>query len=45
MTIIPQQNIKEKHILSVIDKFFKDFKIGALLKQSNFCKEGGVCLL
>lgn len=46
MPIVPQQNTNEKQILSVIDKFFKDFKIGALLKQSNFCKEGGIpCLL
>jgi hypothetical protein len=43
--ILPQQNTNEKQILSVIDKFFKDFKTGVLLKQSNFCKEGGVpCL-
>lgn len=46
MPILPQQNANEKQILSVIDKFFKDFKIGILLKQSNFCKENGVpCLL
>jgi hypothetical protein len=45
MPIVPQQNTNEKQILSAIDKFFKDFKIGALLKQSNFCKEGGIpCL-
>lgn len=36
----------EKQMNSIIDKFFKDFRVGALLKQSNFCKESGVpCLL
>jgi len=45
MTIVPQQNTNEKQIISVINKFFKDFRIGALLKQSNFFKESGVpCL-
>jgi hypothetical protein len=31
-SIVPQQNTNEKQILSVIDKFYKDFRIGTLLK-------------
>jgi len=40
--IVSQKDKNEKQILSTIDKFFKDFKdfkIGSLLKQSNFYKD------
>lgn len=45
MPIVPHQNTEEKQIFSTVERFFKDFKVGALLKQSNFCKESGVSCL
>jgi len=45
MTIVPHQSADEKQIFSAVDRFFKDFRIGALLKQSNFCKESGFSCL
>ena len=46
MPILSQNEANDKQILSIIDKFFKDCRIGALLKRSNFCKEKGIsCIL
>lgn len=42
MNILLQKDNGEKQISSKIDKFFKDFKIGSLLKQSNFYKQSGI---
>jgi hypothetical protein len=45
MNIVSQKSEAEKQLSTTIDKFFREFKIGSLLKQSNFYKESGVqCL-
>ncbi|SHJ96965.1 hypothetical protein, partial [Paramaledivibacter caminithermalis] len=45
-TIISEKCGDDKKIKTIIDSFFKEYKIGTLLKQSNFYKQKGFsCLL
>ncbi len=39
--IIPEHNHEEKQIRSTIKRFFKEYHIAALLRQSNFFKAKG----
>ena len=45
-TIIPQNDYNEKQINSRIISFFKDIKLGKLLRKSNILKlRGASCLI
>jgi len=45
MPIVPNSSASDQQLLSKVDRFFKEQRIGALLQKSNFVKEcGWTCL-
>ncbi|EGL82542.1 hypothetical protein CathTA2_1984, partial [Caldalkalibacillus thermarum TA2.A1] len=45
MSIVPNSSASDQQLLSRVDRFFKEQRIGSLLKKSNFVKEcGWTCL-
>jgi hypothetical protein len=45
MSIIPNPSAPEQQLTSKVDRFFKEQRIGTLLKQSNFFKDCGFTCL
>jgi len=45
MTIVPNSSASEQQLTSKVDHFFKEQRIGTLLKQSNFFKDSGFTCL